>query len=92
VASTVHGTLTANAVATVTVDPGMGGIVVVNRDQTGAIWVRTDGIAPTVGGAGSYVVLGAREFPMSRAEVRKGAVTVKLISEAGRAYSVEAVA
>jgi hypothetical protein len=91
VASTAHGTLTANVVASVPVAPGSAGIVVVNRDQTGSIWVRIDGTDPSIGGAGSYVVLGAREFPMTRKQVQAGTVTVKMISSAARAYTVEAI-
>lgn len=90
-ASTTHGVLTADQVSTVTIAPGTGGFVVVNRDLTGEIYVRFDGTPPTVGGVDSYVVLGAREFPMTRAQVQRGPVDVKLISTGARKYSVEAV-
>lgn len=90
-AKTAHGTLTANQVTTVNITPGEEGIVVLNRDLDGALWVRIDGVDPNPGGADTYVVLGGREFPMSRYDVRKGNVIVKLISDAARSFSVEAV-
>lgn len=85
-AATAHGTLTANAVTSVTLDADTDGIQVVNRSQTGAIWVRVDGSAPTVGGANSYVVLGARSFTIRR----RGSLTIKLISDEALDYTVEA--
>lgn len=88
---TAHGTLTAGSVTTVTIIPGEEGIVVVNRDLDGEIWVRLDNQDPAVGQNGSYVVIGAREFPMSRPDVRKGFTNVRLISDADRTYSVEAI-
>lgn len=91
-ASTAHGTLTANTVTSVSITPGSGGVVVVNRDQAGAIWVRIDGQDPTLFGANSYVILGAREFPMSRRQIQNGDVVVKMLSDAARTYSVEAIA
>lgn len=90
-ASTQHGTLAAGAVTTVTIRPGEEGIVVVNRDLAGAIWVRLDGQPPQVGGADSYVVLGAREFPLSRAKIQKQSITVTMISDANRSFTVEAI-
>lgn len=85
-AATAHGYLTADEVTTVTVDARSAGIEVINRSPPGAIWVRFDGQDPEIAGPGSYVVLGARLFEPGR----RGAVTVKLISDADRAYSVEA--
>lgn len=90
-ASTAHGTLTANTVTSVSITPGSGGVVVVNRDQAGAIWVRIDGQDPALFGNNSYVVLGARDFPMSRAQRQRGDVVVKLLSDTARTYSVEAI-
>lgn len=90
-ASTQHGTLTADAVTTVTLRPGEEGIVVVNRDLAGAIWVRIDGQDPQIGGADSYVVLGAREFPLSRMTIQKQTITIKLISDSDRSFTVEAI-
>lgn len=90
-ASTAHGALTANQVTTLTIDAGIGGIVVVNRSLEGAIWVRIDGTNPQMGAPDSYVVLGAREFPLSRRVLQAGPVTVKLLTDAARAYTVEAI-
>lgn len=90
-AKTAHGTTTANTVSTVTIVPGEEGIVVVNRDLTGALWVRIDGQDPTIGGADSYVVLGAREFPLSRVVIQRQWITVKLIADTARSYTVEAI-
>lgn len=93
-ASTAHGTLTANTVATVTINVGVDGFVVVNRDQAGAIWVRADGTNPVIAAADTYVVLGARMFPSEWQNLTPGVgtVTLKLISDTARTYSVEAVA
>jgi hypothetical protein len=89
--STAHGTLAPGVVTTVVLRPGEEGIVVVNRDLAGEIWVRIDGQDPGVAAADSYVVLGAREFPLPRRVIQKQSVTVKLVSDAARAYSVEAM-
>lgn len=91
-AATAHGVLTADEVTTVEIDAGNHGLVVVNRSLEGTIWVRIDGEDPQVAGAGSYAVLGARDFAVPRRLVRRGAVTVKLLSDAARAYTVEAIA
>lgn len=90
-AKSTHGTLTANQVTTVTITPGEEGIVVLNRDLTGTIWVRLDNVDPAIGADGTYAVIGAREFPLSRSQIRVGSVTVRMISDAGRKYSVEAI-
>lgn len=91
-ASTVHGVLTPNQVETVYVDPGNNGVVIVNRNLEGAIWVRLDGVDPQMAMPGSYVVLGARDFALPRALVRAGNLAIKLVSDAARAYTVEAIA
>lgn len=89
VAATAHGTLTANEVKTVSVTAGRaGGVVVVNRNQQGVIWVRLDGISPVAEGAGSYAVFGAREFLLGRGAAFKQS-NVSLLSDADRAYTVE---
>lgn len=89
---TAHGTLTANTVSTVNVTPGDEGLVIVNRSLEGELWVRIDGRDPAIGGSDSYVVIGAREFPMTRRMVQTvGGLNVKLISDADRAFSVEAI-
>lgn len=90
-AYTAHGILSPGVATSVSITPGEEGIVVVNRSLEGELWVRIDGTDPTLGGADSYVILGAREFPMSRAAVRRGTVNVRLISNAARTYSVEAI-
>ncbi len=86
-AATAHGTLTANQVTTVTIDPGWQGIVVVNRDQTGVIWVRLDGQDPVAEAADTFAVFGARSFPL---RTRGKPVTVKMRAASGLKYSVEA--
>lgn len=86
-ASTAHGTLTANTVKTVTVDPGWAGIVVVNRSMTGVIWVRLDGTNPAIEAADSYAVFGARSFRLGK---RNAPVTVKMLSADALKYTVEA--
>jgi len=90
-ASTQHGVLTANQVTSVTITPDRGGFVVVNRSLEGTIWVTYDGTDPVIGGAGSYVVFAAREFPLNANVVRRGAITVKLLAADANAYSVEAI-
>lgn len=87
-ASTAHGGLTADTVKSVEVEAGRKGVVVVNRAQTGVIWVRLDGTDPVVEGGGTYAVFGAREFDLPR--VQQGAtVTVKMVADSALAYSVE---
>jgi hypothetical protein len=85
-AATAHGTLTADAVSTVTIRPGRNGIEVINRSLTGTLWVRVDGGTPTVAGADTYAVLGARSFSPKRPTM-----TVKLISADALDFSVEAI-
>lgn len=89
VATTEHGSLTANVVKSVTVDADSSGFEVVNRDMTGEIWVRLDGQNPVPRAAGTYVVLGARRFPGGQ---KYGPVTCKLIAEVDRQFSVEGAA
>lgn len=90
-ASTAPGVLTANEVTVVTLAPGFGGLVVVNRSQSGEIWVTINGDEPEVAGEGSYCVLGARDFPLTRYRLQQGPVTVKLISSEALAFTVEAI-
>lgn len=90
-AATAHGMLTANQVTSVTVTSGSDGIVVVNRTVDGGVlWVRIDGTDPVPGGPDTYVVLGAREFPLA-GRYRFKPITVRLIADTERAYSVEAI-
>lgn len=91
-ASTVHGALAANTVTTVTLRPGNQGLIVINRDMAGEIYVRVDGQDPQILGADSYVVLGARYFPLPRTVIQQQLITIKLIASVARNYSVEAVA
>lgn len=83
------GTLTAGGPATTVdiTDAWPGGIWVINRSQTGEIWVTLDGSVPTVAGNDCFVVLGARFFANPR--VGDDTVAVKLISSAALTYSVE---
>lgn len=84
-----HGTLTANQVSTVVIRPGPDGLDVVNRSQTGTIWVRIDGTDPVIEAAGSFACLGVRTFAM---RVRhQDDVTVTMISDAALKFSVEAI-
>lgn len=90
------GTLVADAVTTVTItDTWPGGIEVVNRSQTGQIWVRLDGVAPTVAGDDCFLVMGARYFdppgPGIAGSNTENTV-VKLISSAALDYTVEGTA
>lgn len=88
-AKTAHGSLTANQITTVDIEAGRDGIVVVNRNQEGVIWVRIDGTDPQIEGADSYAVFGVREFPLGRSKAYKS-VQVRLLSDEPRAYTVEA--
>jgi hypothetical protein len=89
-ARAVHGTLAPNVVATENIEIGRGGIVVVNRAQTGVIWVRIDGIDPVPEADDTYAVFGAREFPSQLWTRHLIVIEVRLISDEALAYSVEA--
>jgi len=91
-AEALSGTLTANVATT-----GLqltatypGGINIINRSGTGTIWYRLDGTAPTVAGNDCHPVLGAVHIdnPFDTGTAL-GAVTVKLISDAALAYTIE---
>lgn len=91
-AATAHGTLTANEVHALDLDAGLKGFVIVNRSLEGEIWVRLDGEDPAPYAAGSYVVMGARDFPVRRrSNAADVTYTIKLVSDADREFSVEAV-
>lgn len=91
-----HGTLTANTVATVTVDAPadvsardvrrLRSVEVLNRGTTDPIYFRTDGTNPTVGGDDTYVVppSGGVEVPVRSVNT----VEVRMISAGAVAYSV----
>lgn len=83
------GTLTGGAVTTVSITHHNNAVEVVNRTQTGAIWVRVDGTNPTVAGDDCYVVLGARRIPVPGPDIT--AADVRLISADALDYTVEAV-
>lgn len=83
-ANAKSGTLTISTVATVTVTADGNGIQIVNRSQTGTIWVRLDGVDPVAAADDNYAVLGVRHFP-----TRTGAISVRLLSTAALDYSVE---
>lgn len=86
--NTVHGTLVADEITTAVVTAGGRGVVVVNRTLDGLpIWVRVDGEDPEPATEDTYVVLGAREFPLRRFSE----VTVKLLAPDARDFSVEAM-
>lgn len=80
----LSGTLAANVVTSVIVAGWPYGINVVNRSGTGTIWVRMDGVDPTVAGQDCFPVLGARNFPSPGANVN-----VRLISSGALDYTVE---
>ena len=88
-ARTAHGTLAANVVTSVTVDSGWGRIVVINRQQSGVIWVRLDGIDPVPEGPDTFAVFGAREFT-HRPNTQRSTFEVLMFSDNIREYSVEA--
>lgn len=82
------GTLTPATVATVTITDGYpDGVWVANRSQSGQIWVRFDGVNPTVAGDDCCLVMGFRLFPVTT--VGKETIVVKLISSAALDYTVE---
>ena len=75
-------TLTANTVSTQTVDDGYETIEVLNMTGSAEVYFRVDGTAPTVGGAGCYVLpatIGALEVEALDTHGAR-AHTVKLIS------------
>lgn len=84
-ASVKSGILTANTVATVSIDNAQRGIDVINRDQAGEIFVTLDGTTPTVAGDNCYIVLGARFFDTQGIAT----ATVKLISALPLRYTIE---
>ena len=87
-AATAHGMLAAGVVASATVDDSYTGLEVINRDLTGEIWVRVDGIDPVPRGVNSYVVLGSRRF---LGDGLANPSEVRMIAEEDRNYSVEGV-
>lgn len=88
-ASTQHQTLTANTVDTVTLDGDYDTVEVFNRGSTGDIYFRVDGTAPTVGGAGSFIVTPGMSLIVD--PPTSGNSVVKLISSGTPPYSVTGV-
>lgn len=87
-ASARHGTLVANTVTTVTIDTtgDYSEIVdVINRSQSGEMYVTADGTAPTVTGNDTRAVMGVTSFRRRTA----APFVVKLISTAALSYSVQ---
>lgn len=89
--NTAHGTLVANQIKTEVLTPGRVGITIVNRDQIGVIWVRIDGQNPVPEGDDTYAVLGVRDFTIPRSFYQNAEVTVKMLSDGPRKYSIEAI-
>jgi hypothetical protein len=84
-----HGALTANQITEVVVRPGPDGLDVVNRSQTGVIWVTIDGSDPAPLASNSFACIGVRTFAM---RVRhQDDVTVKMIADSALNYTVEAI-
>lgn len=85
-----HGTLTANAVTTITLDEPYQALTVLCRATAAAeIYFRSDGTVPTVGGADCHVV--TFQVPMVLVEDAgdgENNLVVQLISNANTAYTV----
>lgn len=82
-----HGTLTASTVATVALDGG-NNVEVINRGTTD-IFARTDGSAPTAGGADDdYVIPAGGYLALPDEDAASSSTTVKLISSGTPSYSV----
>ena len=92
---TMHATLVAATVDTVTLSVVSSTVEVVNRGATGDIFLTLDGTAPTVSGDDTFVVAAntARVFgnPLGIVDAPHGdtpTTTVKLISSGTPSYSV----
>lgn len=96
--SAKHQTLTISTVDTVTLSAAGRRILIVNRDAAGLIYVTAGGPTagnvadPTVAGDNTYVILPnttlALPYPLN-VGAATGQVSVKLISAAAAAYSVQ---
>jgi hypothetical protein len=89
-AASQHQTLAATVVDTVTLDADYDYVEVLNRASSGDIYFRVDGTAPTVAGAGCYVVQPGQSLQVLVKS--PGNTVVKLISSATPPYSVTGVA
>lgn len=83
-----HVTLVANTVATLTFDSDAGEVEVLNVDGADAVYVRTDGVAPVVGGTGCDVLPAAIGFVRLKVST-DGPTVVKLISAGTPKVSVK---
>jgi hypothetical protein len=79
-ASPQTATLVAATVTTLTYDEDFPQVEVMNVTGTAAIFVRFDGVAPTVGGAGCHVVPATAGATITRKPRTSGVTVVKAIS------------
>jgi hypothetical protein len=80
----------ANTVDTVSFTGDILNVEVCNRDGAAVIFFRIDGVAPTVAGDNTYVVLpgGALKVHPDLVDIVAGIEQVQLISSGAAAYSV----
>ena len=91
VTRSIHKTLTANSVDTVTLQPGFSEVEVLNRDTSGTIYFRSTN-TPTVGGDDTYVVMPSSALKIPRQHFDSDPdATLQLISSTACAYSVTVV-
>lgn len=83
------GTTTANTVATVTFATYYPKVEVVNRGST-ELWLRTDGVNPTIGGDDCEVIPAA-SFKDTIINYTVTNTEVRLISSSAVAYTVEGI-
>ena len=87
---TIHATLAAATVDTITFDADYTSVEIVNRDGSAEIYATVDtGITPTVGGAGCDVLPAAIGSLTVDASGYGSPTTIKLISAGTPAYSVK---
>lgn len=87
-----HVTLTADTVATVTLDRGAGLVEVLNVDGAAAVYFTLDRSTPTVGGNGCHVLPAAiGSVEVSAAVAGNSIAVVKLISSGTPAVSVRTI-
>lgn len=86
----IHATLTAATVDTITFDADYTSVEIVNRDGSAEIYVTVDSNnSPTVGGAGCDVLPAAIGSLIVDASAYGPPTTIKLISSGTPAYSVK---
>lgn len=81
--------LVGSAVDTVTCVDVWDVVKIVNISGASPIYATTDGTAPTVAGANTYLVPGIAGASISVARGTTGSTTVKLISSGTPSYSVQ---